>query len=465
MFRSLGLILSGNVASAALMMARTLLVSRLISLEDFGVGSIFLLTLAMIEMMTALGLQQQMAQSADGDSPSFQNGLQGFAAIRGIFCAGLLLLIASPLASFFGIPQALWAFQLIAFVPLVLGFTHFDAHRFGRQMAFGPTVTLGLLPPAASLLSVWPLYQLFGDYRVLLFSILVQTALSFIVSHGVAKRPYRLCFDRSAMQQSLRFGWPLMVSGALLFLVFHGERSIIALRFSLETLALFSMALSLTLTPALVISRSTMSFFLPQLSAARGTRSYAGLVTATLQAHIFMGCAMVVCVALFGGPFLLTVLSEKYAAAIPLLVWLATLYAVRVFAGGCAIVALAAGHTKNEVITNLVRVSLLPVAWLAVKDGGNVMILVWIGIVGEAAGFGVGLSLALGRQTLPLRPLIMPLAIAMLILGTAVMVGNHLSWGAAAALFSASLAVLALTMAELMTYLRCNTATGFMAET
>jgi O-antigen/teichoic acid export membrane protein len=252
-----------------------------------------------------------------------------------------------------------------------------------------------------------------------------------------------------------------MISGALMFLVFYGERGIIARHFGLEMMAIFSMALSLTLTPALVLTRSTMSLFLPQLSAARGTSRYSNLAVIILQVHLLLGCVMVVCVALFGAPFLMVVLGGKYAAALPLLVWLASLMAFRVFAGGCAIVALAAAHTKNEVLANVVRVGLLPVAWWAVQAGADVMTLVWIGIAGEAAGYAIGLALALAKQRLPLGPLVLPILSAMALLTCACTLDVQADWWTSGGILTALLALVFLSMPQLVTYLRKNTATGF----
>lgn len=465
MGKAIGLILSGNIASAALMMMRTLLVSRLITLEDFGIGSLFLLALAMVEMMSALGFQQQIIQASDGDSARFQAALQGFSVLRGLILALVLFTFARPIALFFSVPDAIWAFQVIAGVPLVSGFAHFDSHRLSRQMKFVPLITVTLLPPLGSLFSVLPLYHVFGDYRVLLFAILVQMALSIVVSHSVAQRRYNLRLDLPLILRCLRFGWPLMVSGALMFLVFNGERAIIGRALGLEALALFSMALSLTLTPALVLARSTMSFFLPQVSAVRGTERFAGLAMAVLQAHILLGCGMVAGVALFGGPFLITVVGEKYAAALPFLVWLATLQAFRVFEGGCAILALGAGHTKNEVFANVVRVSLLPLAWLVVANGGGVMPLIWIGVAGEGAGFAIALALVLAKQNLALRPILAPLALGLLLLAIACFLNLAIGPIERGLAFLFILAAMALTMAELHTYLRSNVATGHMRET
>lgn len=464
MIRSIGVILSGNLASAALMMLRTLLVSRLISLEDFGIASTFLLALAMIEMMSALGFQQQMIQTEDGNEPAFQGALQGFSVLRGAVNALVLFALAGPMAWFFDIPQALWAFQLIALVPFVSGFTHFDLHRLSRRMQYGPSLMVAVLPPVGSLMAVVPLYHLFGDYRVLLFAILVQMGLGVLVSHLFARRRYLLRFDGAVILRSLRFGWPIMISGALMFLVFNGERAIIGRALGLEVLALFSMALSLTLTPALVISRTTTSFFLPQLSAARGRAGYAPLATVALQSHILLGCVMVVGVALTGGPFLQSVLGDKYAAAIPLLTWLAALQAFRVFEGGCAVVALAAAQTRNEMLANVVRVSLLPVAWLVVARDGDVMTVIRIGMLGEAAGFAIGLMLVLTRQGLALRPLLAPLCVAAVLITLACLTaGQGTDWQVGVALM-ALLAAVGFAMPDFHIYLRKRTAVGHLEE-
>ncbi len=244
MVRAIALILSGNLGSAALMMVRTLLASRLVSLVDFGIASTFLLTLALIEMVSALGLQHQMIQVKDGDAVGFQAALQGFSVLRGVFNACAIFVLAWPMTWLFAIPQLLWAFQLIAFVPFVAGFLHFDYHRHSRQMKFRPGVLVALIPPAGSLLAVWPLYYLVGDFRVMLFAMLLQMALTVVVSHLVAERRYRIEFDRAVMRRCLSFGWPVMVGGTLMFLVFKGERTIIGVHMGLEVRAVLNGAVT-----------------------------------------------------------------------------------------------------------------------------------------------------------------------------------------------------------------------------
>lgn len=414
MIRTISFILTGNMASAVMMMVRTLLVSRLISLQDFGIASVLVLTLAMIEMMSALALHQQMIQAPDGDAERFQAGLQGFSVLRGIVNALALFVLARPMAWLFDIPDLSWAFQLMAIVPLVCGFMHFDMHRLSRKMQFRAVVFVALVPPAGSLLAVLPFYVFFKDYRVLLFALLLQNILTVAASHLCAQRPYRLLFDAAVMRRSVSFGWPVMVSGGLLFAIFNAERAIIGVHMGLDALALFSMALSLTLTPALVILRATMSFFLPLLSTTENRRQ---LVIATLQAHLLFGGALAATVTVLGGAFLNAVLGTKYAEAVPLIAWLGILQAFRVFAGGCAVTALSIAQTKNDMLANLARVALLPVAWFWVSKGGDIISVIWLGILGEACGFAIGLALTQKQHRLNLRPIALPLGISLGVLG------------------------------------------------
>jgi hypothetical protein len=82
MFRSALLILSGNAAASLLLLARNLIIARLIPVADYGVASTFAIAMAVVEMASALGLQQQIVQARNGEDPRFQSALQGFQVLR-----------------------------------------------------------------------------------------------------------------------------------------------------------------------------------------------------------------------------------------------------------------------------------------------------------------------------------------------------------------------------------------------
>jgi O-antigen/teichoic acid export membrane protein len=471
MFRSALLILSGNLTSYMLLFLRNLLVARLISVPDYGIASTFLLSISIVEMMSALGIQQQLILRKDGDDTDLQAALHGVQALRAVLNAVALVLLAGPIAAFLGVPQVTWAFRLLALMPLFNGFQHLDTIRQTRRMVYLPGIIGNVLPVALSVLCVWPLAILTGDYRVLLFAMLIQGAAALVGSHLLAARPYRLRFDSVVMRESLRFGWPLMLDGLVLFAVFNGEKLIIGHQLGMAPLALFAMGFTLTLTPTLMLGNTAANFFLPQLSAAHDADRFGHLAAATLQLHFLFGGITLLAVMLFGPPFVHLVLGAKYADLPPLLVWLAILQGLRVLKGGSSIVALARGQTGNALVSNLIRVALLPVAWIATAQGGSMLTVIHIGIIGEFGGFIVALRLAQQRLHLPLRPLLPSVVLTLATFALATVYALHGSGAATASRLDAALlgfvallfALSFLGMTDLRSYIARRTLTRHQA--
>lgn len=403
MLRKAALIFSGNAAASVLLLVRSLLIARMISVADFGIAATFALAMSVVEMLSALGLQQQIVQAKDGDDEDFQAALQGFQLLRGVVSCLLLMVLAYPIAAFMGVPEVAWAYRVMALVPLINGLGHFDIHRLSRKMHFLPLVLNNVVPALGSVLSLFVLIIWFGDYRVMMFAILVQALLGIAVSHLMAARAYRVRLDRAVMLRSLRFGWPLLLNGILLFLVFQGDKIIVGRELGMEDLAILSMGFTLTLAPTQLIARSTQILFLPKLSAAQDDpERFDRIAAAAMQAILALGLMVLVAVTLFGGPFVLLVLGDRYAALPPLLVWLALMQVIRVFKAGSAIVALSRAQTANAMIANLCRVITLPLAWYVAASGGSLLVIVWIGIGGEVVGLAVSFILVYWR--LPLSP-------------------------------------------------------------
>ena len=416
MIKSALVILSGNAFSALMLLIRNLLVARLISVENYGIAATFSLALAVIEMTSTFGLQQQLVQDKRGNDPDFQAALQGFQVVRGIVNAAILFALAGPFASFMGVPQVTWAHQLITVILVMNGFVHFDMYRLGRRMQYVPAAMAAVLAPLAALAAIWPLHKVYGDYQVMLWSLIIQSAATALVSHLVAERPYRIRLDREVMRQSLAFGWPLLIDGLLLFAIFNGEKVIVGRAYGMEPLALFTMAVTLTLTPALVLQRSASSFFLPQLSVGSDRTRFGFLSAVTMQSHLMFGALLVATVVIGGGPFVELVLGAKYQPVLPLLNLLAVMQALKLMKGGAATISLAQGRTSNGMIANILRVATMPVAFAVALAGGDILTVIWIGITGELIGLGVSLLLLHQQVKLKLGPMIPGLALVLVVL-------------------------------------------------
>lgn len=460
------MLLSGNAVASVLLLARNLIVARLIPVEDYGIAATFAVTMALVEMSTQFGLQQQIVQSKDGENVRFQSALQGFQLMRGVLAGFMLFALAGPIAAFLRIPEVAWAYQVMAVLPVLRALQHFDIHRLNRVMRYGPMVLTGVVPAVISLALVWPLAAWLGDYRVMLFALVVHEALGALTSHLVAERPYRLVFDRSIMAGSLRFGWPLLLNGMLLFLVMQGDKLIVGRELGMVALGIFGMGVTLTLTPTLILAKSTQNFFLPQLSKAAAATDDAGLsrfdpiARATFQAALLNGTMLVLGVFFLGIPLVQLLLGDKYEALQPLLIWLAVQQGLRVFKSGPSTAAVARGVTSNAMWPNLLRVAAFPVIWWAVQRGGGLETVIVIAVMAEALGYGLALVLAQMRLGVRMRPLVPSLmAIAVVIAAAVVLpaVGEPATRiYANLVLLVAAPVVLLATMGDLRAYARAH---------
>ncbi|MCW3783806.1 oligosaccharide flippase family protein [Defluviimonas salinarum] len=415
MLKKAAMLVSGNALGSALLLARNLIVARLVSPEDYGIAATFAIVMSVVEMLSQFGLSQMIVVDKDGDDPRFQSVMQGFQLARGVFASLVLLVIAHPTARFLGIEHVAWAYQVIAVVPLINGLQHFDIHRLKRHLNFRPFILSQSIPPLVALLAIWPLALLYGDYRIMLISLLVQAGAMALLSHLAAERRYQIGFDLALIRRATVFGWPLLINGALLFGVFYGERVIVGRELGMAALGVFSMAVTLTLTPTLVMANANQSAFLPHLSSARERpAAFQWLGVAAVEAGLAAGLVLLLGIVLLGGPVVHLLLGEKYAAILPLLVPVAVLQAVRMAKTGSTTVALSRERTGNAVAANLLRVSSLPVSWLVVHRTGDVMLLIWIAVGAEVLGYLLSLHLAARRTGLKLGPVVLPSLLAAL---------------------------------------------------
>ena len=430
MLRKALLVVSGNALASILSLVRNLIIARMIPLEDFGIAATFMILVSIVEMVSTFGLQQQIVQARDGDDPRLQAALQGFHVFRGALAALAILALAGPIARFMNLPEVAWAYQLLALVPLLNSLQSFDIYRFTRQMRFGPMLLTGVVPGAMALVMIWPLTAWTDGYRVMLYSILIQWFVALIMSHLVAERAYRLSFDSAMIRRSLAFGWPLMVNSLLLFGVFNGDRIIVGRELGPAELAIFSMGMTLTLTPTLILARSMQNLFLPKISeidrgAPGGEARFTRFAAVVIEAHMLIGLILTVGAVLFG-PFLVDLLlGEKYAALSGFIVWFAAMQGLRIFKGGPSVIAVARGRTENAMIANIVRVALLPLAWWVAIRTGSFEGVILVAIAGETVGCIVSFLVLRWRINLGLSSFVLPGLLSLSCIGLAISMRGH----------------------------------------
>lgn len=381
--------------------ARNVIMARLLTTADFGIASIFAMTYGLLEMVSNLAVETLLIQAPDGDDPPFQSTAQLLMAGRGLVNGAVILLLSKPIALLFGVPQARWAFACLALFPVMKGFAHLDASRLQRHMQFEPLILTTLVPAVATTLIAYPMGIWFRDYRAMLWLLIGQITITSVVSHFVAERRYGWSWDQRYSKRIFSFGWPLLVNGLLMYLIFQGDRFVIGAahqilpnsKFSLADLGIYSVGFALTMAPSQLISGLTTQMFLPILSRAQNEpdrfyRRYAICAQIATLAGVLISIPFVVA----GGPLVTLIYGRKYSAAVSFIGWLGAMQCLRMMRNVPTTAALAKGDTKNSMYSNIARTSAFLGILIVTATGHSLAWIAACGFFGEVLALIVCLA-------------------------------------------------------------------------
>ncbi|MEL7470406.1 MAG: oligosaccharide flippase family protein [Pseudomonadota bacterium] len=375
---------AANAAGALIILGRNILIARMVSVEEFGIAGTLAIAVSLIEAGTNLSIDRYAIRSSAGVRRRGVATLHAVQAARGLIGAVLILLFAAGYARMMGVPHLSGSYQLLAVVPLLRGLMHLDIQRAQRQMAFLPLISTTLSSQIASLatgvaLAVWT-----GDHHAMLAAIILQQAVQTGVSHLIARRAWSVAIDTDVLGDALRFGWPLLLNGLVMFATLQGDQLLVGGAFGVEVLGWFTVAFTLTLVPATIYANTLQSLLLPKVARARArSAAFASSVRQVIGLSLVGGAAFAIVMGAFGPTLSMWLFGPRYAEAATVLPWLAVIQGLRIVRAGPAILSIADGRTKEPLLANLVRLAALPAAAGAVALGGDLMAVVSAALAAE----------------------------------------------------------------------------------
>jgi O-antigen/teichoic acid export membrane protein len=400
---------AGKVGARLLSFVRNMIVARLLSPEDFGIAATFVITLQILDIISDLAADKLLVQSKEGDDPQMQATAHLWQFLRGLGCALIILALAWPASLLFNIPQARWAFYVLALVPIIRSLAHLDLLRVQRELNYAPAVLSDLAAQTVLVLAAWPVGKWVGSYAALLWLEIANSTLRTVCSHVLARRPYRWAWHPGHARQFLVFGWPLLINGLLMFIQMQGDRVVVGAFYSMYELGLYAVAAYATLVPSQSLAGVLVPILLPLLARVQDDRprfwrlyAYSTeclTVIATLLAMLFI---------VAGGKLITLMLGSKYEGCAAIVAWLGCTQAVRQLRYMPGIAALALGDSQNMMWSNLYRV----VGMVGMLVAGYVRApIFWVAVPGlfaEAAAWWASVERLGKRHELPaslsLRP-------------------------------------------------------------
>lgn len=363
---------------------RNMILARLLSKADFGMAAVFGMVMSLLEFTAKLGVGRFLIRDKEGDDPAFVATGHTVQALAAAISATCILLLAPWLARWFGIADHAWALMVLAGIVLLRGLQHLDVQRFERHLRFGPSAVVEAVPQLVVTLLAWPLAAWLKDYRAVLVLLAGKALMSFVLSHWFAEQRYRLAWQREYGQRMWKFGWPLLLTGFLMFGIMQGDQFLVATFYSMSELAPYAAAVSLVMAPQFVFGRIFNSVAFPLVARVQDDPTMFALRYRQVLGVMTLYAAVSTAGLMTGAEALMRcVYGAKYAGAGHLMAWLAAVAAFRALRMAVAVANLAKGDSQSQLIANLGRAtSLLPAFWLA-SHGQPLWLVAACGLMGE----------------------------------------------------------------------------------
>ena len=339
-----------------------------------------------------------LVQAKDGEDPELQGTAHLYQIFRGVLIGFVIYALAPVVSSIFSIPQAEWAFRLVAIVPVLNGFIHLDWKRMQRKLNYKLTFFIEVFPQLVVTLIALPMITWYKSYVGVLWLILIQAVVALLISQLFAQRVYRINFNRAFALRIIIFGWPLLLNGLLMFLAIKGDYLIIGEAYSMATLGVYSVSFSLILTLVVMLAKMCISLLLPILSKLQDDGyKFQQMYIPIVRILALVSGVFAVPFIVSGGSLIVLIFGEQYSSASLFAPWLGVLLAIRMFRFAPTVASLAYGDTKNLMIANLYRLVGVALAVVVAYLKMPFLFIIIAGIIGETLAF-LALILRLKRK-------------------------------------------------------------------
>jgi O-antigen/teichoic acid export membrane protein len=355
-------------------LARYTLLARLLGPEQLGIAVALILTAQFFESVTDAGSDRFLVQDRHGDEPDVQRLAHLVWLGRGILIAAALVVLAAPIANFYGTPELAGGLALLALAPLIAGFAHLDHRRLQRASDFRSESRALLVSELASLAVTAIAAWITRDFTAILYGLITRSLLLAIVTHLTAERRYSIGYSAEHAGRIGRFGLPLMANGLLLFLGSQGDRVLIGNRLGLETLGYYSATLLLIMYPSAILMRFMTGMHMPLIAAAKDDPEREREAADRLAGQsLLLSIAMAAGFALVAPTVIVLLYGARFAQPALIVAAVGVLQTGRFLRLWPVTIALARGRSGIVLTSNLLRLAAFPLAYAATELGWGLL--------------------------------------------------------------------------------------------
>ncbi len=228
----------------AIRLARSLLLTRLLAPEFYGLIGLSGVVIGLIGRFSDIGLNVSIIRDKRGLEPRFLDTAWTMSVVRGVLVWLVACVCAWPAARMYNEPLLLLVIPLLGLTAVLNGASSTKIATLNRELRLGRQTVLRVMAQALGLVTTvaWALYDP-EHIGVLVVGSIVSSLFMLVTSFvSLPGRGNRFCWDREAAHELFRFGKWIVVSTAITFFLAQGDQAVVGVIVTTEYFAVYSVA-------------------------------------------------------------------------------------------------------------------------------------------------------------------------------------------------------------------------------
>ncbi|SHH18278.1 Membrane protein involved in the export of O-antigen and teichoic acid [Cognatiyoonia sediminum] len=239
--RGFVVVLAGTGGNRVLRLISSLLLTRILFPEAFGLMAIISVVMGGLQMFSDIGIRASIVQSKHGADRDFLNTAWTIQIIRGLILSLICLAIAQPLADFYEEPMLAALMPIMAIGPLMSGFASTKIATADRELRQEKLVAITLITQVLGIIVTVALALWTQSVFALAIGGQINTAMFLLGTHFLLPGPSnRLSWNKVYARELISFGKFVFLSTLSSFILGRSDMAILGVYLSIATLGIFN---------------------------------------------------------------------------------------------------------------------------------------------------------------------------------------------------------------------------------
>ena len=338
-------------------LVNNVVLARLLAPELFGIMLIVNTLRTGVELLSDIGIGQNIISNKNGEDPEFYNTAWTLQIIRGVFLSVICLLATYPVSIFYQSQTIYKIIPVISFIFIFTGLQSVSRFIAQKRIDLKKISIYDIFVSISSLIVHVSCAIYTPTIWALVYGGIISSAIAMIASFFILSRmTYKLILSRKYVVEILSFGKWILLSTIVYFLAMNFDRLFLARSLPFQILGIYGVARSLADVLSQLVARIGSLVIFPMVAAAGHSKEILKEKLSFSRTGMLFGAA--VAVSLFVSVSDLAVLllyDDRYKAAALMLPALAVGVWFSVLCTLSESVLLGIGRPSYGAIANVVK--------------------------------------------------------------------------------------------------------------